>query len=322
MHDLLEGIIPIELSDILGKLRDGGYISLNEFDLLLTKFSFGSSDVNSRPTTFSSLTHSKMTASECWCLMRNPPFIIGHNVPRDEPHWNLLLLLMEIVDIVLSPRVNNGLASYLSHLIGENHQTYLNLFPEKRLTPKHHYLVHYPTALIRCGPPCRYWCMRFESRHNFFKQISRDSHCFKNIAFSLTKRSQIILANAFLAHSLFSSHTVIGTTKEKIVCQIEPCDVCQFLCNNFLLSKTETVHVAQWIEVGHYRIENKSVVMCGFCDGIPEFGYVECIVYLGNIAFMLLRRLTVNYFDNHFHGYAIYYNPCSKLFSTQLKLKS
>ncbi|XP_065657679.1 uncharacterized protein LOC136082400 [Hydra vulgaris] len=132
MHDLLEGIIPIELSDILGKLSDGGYIFLNEFNLLLTKFSFGFSDVNSRPTTFSSLTHLKMTASECWCLLRNLPFIIGHNVPRDEPHWNLLLLLMEIVDIVLSPRVNDGLASYLSHLIGEHHQTYLNLFPEKR----------------------------------------------------------------------------------------------------------------------------------------------------------------------------------------------
>ncbi len=318
MHDLLEGIIPIELCDILGSLSADGYISLNEFNLLLTEFNFGSSDINSRPTTFSSLTHLKMTASECWCLIRNLPFIIGHKVPRDEPHWNLLLLLMEIVDIVLAPRINAGLASYLSHLIAEHHQTYLALFPDKHLTPKHHFLVHYPTALIRCGPPCRYWCMRFESRHNYFKQVARGSHCFKNIAYSLTKRGQIALANAFLAHSVFSNRSVIGTTKEKFVSQLEPHDIGQFLCDKFLLSKTDTVHVAQWIEVGHYRIEKLNIVVCSFCDGLPEFGCVECIVYLDNNALMLVKKLTLNCYDNHFHGYMVEYNPHSKIFSMQI----
>ncbi|XP_065653377.1 uncharacterized protein LOC136080528 [Hydra vulgaris] len=317
MHDLLEGIVPIELSDVLGSLSADGYISLSEFNLLLTEFNFDSSDRNSRPTTFVSFQRLKMTASECWCLIRNIPFIIGHKFPRDEPYWNLLLLLMDILDIVFAPKVNVGLASYLSHLIAEHHQSYLQLFPHKRLTPKHHFLVHYPTALLKCGPPCRYWCMRFESRHNFFKQVSRSTHCFKNIAFSLSKWGQLALANAFISHSVFSNCIINGKTYELFVNQVEPSDIIHFLQTSFL-SQTETVHFLKWFEIGHYKILKESVMTCSSNDGIPEFGFVESVIYLNNTVFMIMRMLTVYYFDSHFHGYLVDYNPQSTLFCKQV----
>ncbi|XP_047141083.1 uncharacterized protein LOC124816097 [Hydra vulgaris] len=43
MHDLLEGIVPTEISDVLGSLSADGYISLSEFNVLLTEFNFDSS---------------------------------------------------------------------------------------------------------------------------------------------------------------------------------------------------------------------------------------------------------------------------------------
>ena len=314
MHDLLEGIVPIELSDILGSLTNDGYFDLDEFNLLLTRFNFSSSDYNSRPTTFSSFKNMKMTASECWCIIRNIPYIIGHKIPRDEPHWNLLLLLLEIMGIVLAPKVNTDLAHYLSQLIAEHHQTYLKLFPEKRLTPKHHYLVHYPTALIKCGPPCRYWCMRFESQHNFFKQISRATHCYKNIAYSLTKRGQLALANAFLSHSVFNFGYVTGTTKEEYVGFLESDGIQHLLRDKFNLPLNETIHVAKWIEVGHYKIANKNVVVCG----LPEFGCVECIVCFGGNTYLILKKYSVYYYNDHFNGYVVEYNTKSNFFCMQV----
>ena len=42
----------------------------------------------------------------------------------------------------------------------------------------------------RCGPMTRYWCMRFEGKHNYFKDLAQRTKCFKNIAKSLSHRHQ------------------------------------------------------------------------------------------------------------------------------------
>ena len=34
-------------------------------------------------------------------------------------------------------------------------------------------------AFIRCGPLSRFWCMRFESKHNYFKNLAHRVGCFK-----------------------------------------------------------------------------------------------------------------------------------------------
>ena len=36
----------------------------------------------------------------------------------------------------------------------------------------------------------RFWCMRFEGKHNYFKDLSQKTKCFKNIAKSLSHRHQ------------------------------------------------------------------------------------------------------------------------------------
>ena len=56
-----------------------------------------------------------------------------------------------------------------------------------------HYIVHVLLLLCtyyRCGPMTRYWCMRFEGKHNYFKDLSQKTKCFKNIAKSLSHRHQ------------------------------------------------------------------------------------------------------------------------------------
>ena len=59
---LLEGLVPVELSDILSSLTNDGYFDLDDYNLLLTRFNFPYSGYNSRPITFSSFTNMKMTA--------------------------------------------------------------------------------------------------------------------------------------------------------------------------------------------------------------------------------------------------------------------
>ena len=45
----------------------------------------------------------------------------------------------------------------------------------------------------RCGPLVRYWCMRFEGKHNYFKDLAHRVKCFKNIAKTLATRHQHLM---------------------------------------------------------------------------------------------------------------------------------
>jgi hypothetical protein len=96
--------------------------------------------------------------------------MIDKHVPRDNKFWELLTMLFDIADVIFALSVTKGLSGFLGHLIDDHHSYFKEMcVDEKRLLPEHHFLVHYPTCMMKSGPPIRYWCMRFEARHQFFK---------------------------------------------------------------------------------------------------------------------------------------------------------
>lgn len=68
------------------------------------------------------------------------------------------------------------------------------MFPDKPLKPKHHYLSHYPDLTIRFGPLICLWTLRFESKHTYFEQCARKLHNFKNLCSTLAERHQLLQA--------------------------------------------------------------------------------------------------------------------------------
>jgi len=47
----------------------------------------------------------------------------------------------------------------------------------------HNFLLYIHLKLLfRCGPMTRYWCMRFEVKHNYFKDLAQKRKQFKNKA--------------------------------------------------------------------------------------------------------------------------------------------
>jgi hypothetical protein len=72
-----------------------------------------------------------------------------------------------------------------------------------KVTPKVHFVTHYPKSIVKHGPPIKNWCMRFEGKHRYFKQLAVRSLNFKNPLLTLTKRHQ--LRQAFvLSNAVFS----------------------------------------------------------------------------------------------------------------------
>ena len=66
-------------------------------------------------------------------------------------------------------------------------------------------------AFCRCGPPSRYWCMRFEAKNSYFKDLAHRIKNFKNIPKSLAHRHQAwpcyIYSNSVAGGRIFKDFT-------------------------------------------------------------------------------------------------------------------
>ena len=94
------------------------------------------------------------------------------------------------------------------------------LFPGVDITPKMHYLVHIPQQVRYLGPSVRHSCMRFEAKHQYFKNMATIQN-FKNICLSLAERCQLDQCGDFCVENP-DCHPLFSTTKELAqVSQIE-----------------------------------------------------------------------------------------------------
>ena len=133
--------------------------------------------------------------------------------------------------------------------------------------------ITHTICLCRCGPMTRYWCMRFEGKHNYFKDLAHHIKQFKNIAMSLSHRHQQlvcyqlskpeslvkILETAKCAYQLFN--TVLACIFIGHPCKVKELEYCEFLPQACSLLNEESeihkyvctyVHIAQKFDEGRF----------------------------------------------------------------------
>ena len=175
MHDFLEGVLPLEIKLIIRELLSEGYFSLNELNIRIASFNYGPADVKNKPSYISQnqLNNpggaSGQKAIQMMTLAVYLPLIMGDLVDEDSEHWKLLLIILEIFQLVVASSVSANTTYYLAAIIAEHHTVFLRLFPEINLTPKQHFLVHYPRSIRNLGPLIQYWAMGMERKHKPFK---------------------------------------------------------------------------------------------------------------------------------------------------------
>ena len=91
--------------------------------------------------------------------------LVGDLVSYKDDMWQFYLLLRQIVDIVLSRRIQKGCGALLSNLAKEHHTLFNELFPNVNLKPKGHLWMHYSRVLVQSGPIINLSTFRFESKH-------------------------------------------------------------------------------------------------------------------------------------------------------------
>ena len=192
MHDVLEGMVPYELEIVLNALISKKYFTLKFLNQRILHFYYGITDTVNKPVEQTLKGGIIGTAAENWCLLRMIPFLIGCQVPENDPYWEFLMHLKLIVQLIFSPYFVLSYISYLQSELTDHLRRFKELFPDKNIKPKQHFILHYPQHIMNFGPPIRYYCFRFEGKHSYFKQIIRHTNQFRNPPLTLAHRHQLM----------------------------------------------------------------------------------------------------------------------------------
>ena len=83
-----------------------------------------------------------LPASQAWCLGRFLPLLIGDLVPRNYEKWNVFLILLKIMEYAFAPVISEDQLDYLQMLTEDYLIQFIRHYPERKLVPKMHYLIH------------------------------------------------------------------------------------------------------------------------------------------------------------------------------------
>lgn len=284
MHDILEGIGPLEVKLILASLINQGHITIDKLNYRITSFDYGFSDRQNKPSVIgkndlkNADTCMHQSAAQMWCLLRMLPLLLGDLVPEDCKEWELLLLLLSIMEIVFSPSLTRPVTAYLRQIIEEHHALFLELYPALHLRPKHHFMIHYPTAIEKIGPLVQYWTMRFEAKHNYFKTISHITCNFRNICKTMAFRHQMTQCYHFLSGTMFEQNLEVGPGNTELLANI---DMAEDIVDSLACPLFTEAFVPSWVIVNgtNYR-PGMSVFLSYNSEGEPNFGLLKLILVM------------------------------------------
>ena len=325
MHDLLEGVVQYELKLVLEYFifeMQPPLLSQDELNQRVASHCLNRTDNKNKPSYIKLRTASNdvgQKAMQAWCLIRNLPFIIAHDIEEGNVYWELVLKLLECMDIIFAPQLTAGLITQLSVLIEEHHTHFQETFPGNRLLPKHHFMVHYPTCLREIGPLLHVWCMRYEAKHDYFGRVAESVRNYKNICKSLAKKHQTALT-----FHLQSNHPLecleVGPGSSLLLSDLDE-NIGKIVQEKIQVMELFTeVFDANWVKVcgTHYQ---SSLLVCHDVGELPLFGQIQHIIVYNNNIFFVLLLLDTLYHNSHYHAFTVEIShPCSHIVKNQKEL--
>lgn len=308
MHDLLEGVVKYELGLVLQKLAADGYATLSELNAAIEQGPYGSLDSVNKPMPLQQLSADgvKLNAARharVWCLLRLLPLMIGTKIPLNTPAWQILLMLREITEIVLAPKVAVPHLALLDGILRDHAELFTEVFPGAPFKPKQHYILHYPQLTVDFGPLRSVWCMRYEAKHYFFKMLVNCLHNFKSICKTLAYRHLMqqayFLSNGFLQGK--GTIEAVGKSKRELI----------DLCDETLLSRLQTLGIctSQVQPVEHAVVNGLTYrrgmfVVVDYCNDSVVFGKISAVLICGNVAAVVVDKHTSRY-EEHLGCYEL-----------------
>ena len=214
MHDLLEGIVPLLLHKLVRFVLRDKIVTLVQFNKELIKATSCLIDKPNKLTTNNVSANGSIvgSASQKWQLFLAMPHIVGQHIPDEYQPWQVYLLLRQITDIVFASPISTAALLDLEISIEMFLKLYKEVFDDANITPKFHYLLHYPRLIKIYGPLRLLWCLRFESKHQYFKKVVRSAGNYINVTYTMARRHQMRQCWEFSTDVLYNSAQCLTKT--------------------------------------------------------------------------------------------------------------
>ena len=314
MHDLLEGVAPLEIKHLLSKCIRGGLIRLDELNDRLVNFNFGYTETDKPVPILSRALQAdnsiRASASQMLQLVRILPFLVGDKIPEDNEHWMCFLVLRKIIDIVLSPVLSESVCTSLKLLIKEHHERFIMLYGSEAFIPKMHFMLHYPEQIKAVGPMVRTWTIRHEAKLNFFKQASHLVN-FKNVSYALANRHQRWICYELASGRLVSTCLECGPSTNGVgVTQVR--DKTKDIQDELFrivpqLSLNTSIFHPRWVRLNGVLYQCNNAYLITGSDGLdPTFSHLDdLMVVAGDLVIFVVSLCNIQYYDSHYHAYVV-----------------
>ena len=208
-HDLFEGFAKRDLKYIIDYYINSRIISLNflnsSLKILSRKLKLNVS--------FPIIKETKKLpgkAHEIWMIIILFPLImLPKNISTSTNVWKMFVALLKIVRIVCADEITFDQISFLEMLISEYFYYRHLCFEKQSITPKQHYLSHYPFLIKQFGPLINVWTMHCERKHHTLKSIYKKAQNSINITKTICE-----------THQLYQSTLQYCRFPEAITCRI------------------------------------------------------------------------------------------------------
>lgn len=307
MHDILEGVGQLEMKLLFNHLSHSSIISSQSASNRIYSFNYGFVERKNRPTMINFEQAGNglgLNAIQTFCLIRNLPLIFGDLVEVGDKHWSLLLLLLQIINIVFSPVISEGMTIYLKHLICEHHTLFKELYP-RNLIPKHHFMTHYSRCIRKIGPLVHVWGMRYEAKHRFFKKSVKN---FKNITKSLALKHQMCIAYHWESQPF--KNIDCGPTTSVQICDLIDCEL---IAERLQIDNESNVDHLSWITCFGTEYRSGLFVCSDLRDDIPVFSKITDIIAFDSQYFLLTCEFETVCFVEHLHSFKVKEELCRKV---------
>jgi hypothetical protein len=307
MHDLLEGVCNYDMRHIINYLVNSKkFLSIDTLNARIQGFDYGTDESSNKPPVISGSVNVEalnMKVIEMLHLVKNFGLMIGDLVPEQDEVWNFYLVLRQILDLVLVQSTHNGELLLLQALIAEHHELYVSLFDDL-LKPKHHFMIHYVSAIKSVGPLRWLWSMRFESKHGQAKKSANIICNFKNICKSLSQKHQLKFCyRLFAKETLSDDDLVVGTGTVNSIDQCNEEVICKCLASAGTVGK---LFNAKWITFNGTVYRADQILLIDVCDDMPVFAVLNSI-FIDEVreVYLIVGELETVGFVQHVHAYEV-----------------
>ena len=326
MHIILEGALSRALFFVITSFLKNNAFTLKDLNAFILNFSYGYAELKEKPVYISEddlgNPHGNLgqTASQIWLLSRVFVYF-AEPFACDYPDvWKVLLTILEITAICLSRKISINILGCKKVIIEEHLQLFKDVF-HVNITPKQHYLVHLSSQIFKFGPLVRAWAMRFEAKHQQFKQIPKITKNFRNLPKTLSERHQsgvradsisLSAADNPYDHPLFRKDDVCGKDSTCVKeLELHERDAAKHCIMRFyqLFEKESESPIFQAASVTvHgtcYKKDKNTVLLAEITDSNPVFGSLVNIWLCGSFVFLGLKFYETVGFTQNLNSYEI-----------------